>query len=102
MLAGDKKSPRNEFLYYTSRGDLEGIRKDKWKLLVKKKRKPRNAGKNWKAPAPEILLFDIIADMGEKTNLANEHPQKVQELTGRMENLDAEITKNSREPWYKQ
>jgi arylsulfatase A-like enzyme len=102
LLVGDKKSPRNEFLYYTSRGDLEGIRKDKWKLLVKKKRKPRNAGKNWKAPAPEILLFDIIADMGEKTNLANKHPQKVQELTGRMENLDAEITKNAREPWYKQ
>ena len=102
LLTGNKKSPRNEFLYYTSRGDLEGIRKDKWKLLVKKKRKPRNAGKNWKAPAPEILLFDIIADMGEKTNLTNEHPQKVQELTERMKNLDAEITKNSREPWYKQ
>ncbi|MGB0579483.1 MAG: sulfatase family protein, partial [Limisphaerales bacterium] len=28
------KSPRNEFLYYTSRGDIEGIRQGRWKLLV--------------------------------------------------------------------
>ena len=71
------------------------------KILVKKKRKPRNAGKNWKAPAPEILLFDMENDLGEKNNLADDNPQKVKELTARMNVLDAEITKNAREPWYK-
>jgi hypothetical protein len=68
---------------------------------VKKKNKPRNAGKNWKAPAPEILLFDLIADMGEQKNLAKENPKKVNELTARMDELDAEIGKNARTPWHK-
>ena len=31
-----KQSPRKEFLYYTSRGAIEGIRRDNWKLIVKK------------------------------------------------------------------
>lgn len=101
LLAKDAKSPRNEFLYYTSRGDIQGLRQGKWKLLVKKKKKPRNAGKNWKAPAPEILLFDLIADMGEKNNLAKENLKKVKDLTARMDELDAEITKNARTPWHK-
>ena len=101
LLMQDAKSPRNEFLYYTSRGEIEGLRKGKWKLLVKKKRKPRNAGKNWKAPAPEILLFDLIADMGEKKNLAKENPKKVKEINARMDELDSEITKNARMPWHK-
>ena len=30
---------RKEFLYYTSRGDIEGIRQGRWKLLVKKKKR---------------------------------------------------------------
>ena len=101
LLEGGNDSPRKEFIYYTSRGDLEGLRQGKWKILVKKKRKPRNAGKNWKAPAPEVLLFDIKNDLGEKNNLADKNPKKVKELTARMNVLDAEITKNAREPWYK-
>ena len=101
LLEGGNDSPRKEFIYYTSRGDLEGLRQGKWKILVKKKRKPRSAGKNWKAPAPEVLLFDMKNDLGEKNNLADKNPQKVKELTARMNVLDAEITKNAREPWYK-
>ena len=38
-----KKSPRKEFLHYTSRGAIEGIRSGNWKLLVKKPRAPRRA-----------------------------------------------------------
>ena len=95
------KSPRREFLYYTSRGDIQGLRQDKWKLLVKRKNKPRNAGKNWKAPAPEVMLFDLIKDMGEKNNLAKENQDLVKKLTARMIELDAEITRNARPPWHK-
>ncbi|MCP4848577.1 MAG: sulfatase [Verrucomicrobiaceae bacterium] len=101
LLTGEAKSPRKEFLYYTSRGDIQGLRQNQWKLLVKRKRKPRNAGKNWKASAPEILLFDLIADMGEKNNLAKENPTLVKKLTNRMDELDGEITKNARTPWHK-
>lgn len=101
LLTGKAKSPRREFLYYTSRGEIQGLRQGKWKLLVKRKSKPRNARKNWKAPAPEVLLFNLIADMGEKNNLAKENPALVKQLTNRMDELDAEITRNARAPWHK-
>ena len=88
-----KKSPRKEFLHYTSRGDLEGIRSGNWKLLVKKPRR-KNAGK------PQLHLFDLAKDIGEKNNLAQAKPKVVKELQARMEELDAEITKNARSPWF--
>ncbi len=95
LLTGKAKSPRKEFLYYTSRGDIQGLRQGKWKLLVKKKQKRR------KAPAPEVLLFDLLADMGEKDNLAGANPEIVKQLTARMAELDAEIAGNARIPWHK-
>jgi len=93
-------SPRTEFIHYTSQGNLEGLRQDNWKLLVKKPRQPRNR-KN--APAntkpPQIMLFDLSKDMGEQTNLAEIHPEIVTKLRTRMQELDAEITTNARAPW---
>ena len=66
LLTTAAKSPREEFLYYTSQGEIQGLRQGQWKLLVKKKRKPRNAKKDWKAPAAEILLFDLLSDVGNR------------------------------------
>ena len=39
------ESPREEFVHYTSRGELEGLRQGNWKLLVKKPRPNRNKNK---------------------------------------------------------
>ena len=89
-----KKSPRKEFLHYTSRGDIEGIRSGNWKLLVKKPRR-NNAGK------AQLHLFDLAEDMGEKNNLAESKTSVVEELQARMKELDAEIAKNARSPWFK-
>lgn len=91
----EKNSPRTEFLHYTSRGDLEGIRSEKWKLLIKKpRRNPNNK-------PPEVFLFDLSKDLGEQNNLAEAKPAVVLDLRARMETLDAEITKNARSPWLK-
>ena len=88
-------SPRTEFLHYTSHGDLEGIRSEKWKLLIKKpRRNPNNR-------PPQIFLFDLSKDLGEQNNLAEAKPAIVKDLRARMETLDAEITKNARSPWFK-
>ncbi len=96
------KSPRTEFVHYTSRGDLEGIRQGKWKLLVKTPQRQRGQqAANPKQPEPEILLFDLLADVGEQTNLAKAHPEVVDSLKKRMVELDAEIEANARGPWVK-
>ena len=99
LLLGTGSTPRDEFVYYTSRGQLEGLRQGKWKLLVKRphqspgKPAPRNP------KPPEILLFDLLADVGEANNLAGAHPEVVAKLEARMIELDAEITENARAPW---
>jgi arylsulfatase A-like enzyme len=95
-----KKSPREEFVYYTSQGNLEGLRQGSWKLLVKQPRGRRNANRT-PAKSPEILLFDLSKDIGEQNDLAQAKPEMVKRLRGRMEALDAEITENARAPWLK-
>ena len=93
------QSPRSEFLHYTSRGDLEGLRQGDWKLLVKKPRQNRNKQPNTKQV--EALLFNLEDDIGEKNNLADKHPDIVEKLRERMTQLDEEITSNARTPWFK-
>ncbi|MEM7143653.1 MAG: sulfatase [Verrucomicrobiota bacterium] len=108
LVTGDaEKSPREEFVYYTSRGDLEGFRQGDWKLLVKKAPAPRGAarkkaGGGGAAPKEEVMLFDLSADMGETENLAEGNPEVVERLRARMVELDAEIEANAREPWEKE
>jgi len=97
LLMSEEKSPRNEFVYYTSRGDVQGLRQGKYKLLVKH---PRNKRRNPKAKV-EVMLFDLLADVGEKNNLADSMPELVAKLTARMKELDAQIEKEARKAWFK-
>tara|TARA_B110000008_G_scaffold279793_1_gene328686 strand:+ start:9587 stop:11008 length:1422 start_codon:yes stop_codon:yes gene_type:complete len=94
LLTGKGKSKRNEFIHYTSRGEVEGIRQGRWKLLIKKKR-GKGQGRR------EILLFDLSEDLGETNNLATKNPEMVGKLEQRMLLLDSEIQKNARSPWFK-
>ncbi|MCP4941385.1 MAG: sulfatase [Planctomycetaceae bacterium] len=97
-----EQSPRNEFVHYTSQGNLEGLRQGNWKLLVKKPRQRRNQKNAAAAKAkPQVMLFDLGKDIGEQNNLASEHPEIVDRLQQRMKQLDDEITMNARRPWFK-
>ncbi|MEN8848968.1 MAG: sulfatase [Akkermansiaceae bacterium] len=97
LLHGGSDSPRNEFVYYSSQGALQGLRQGDYKLLIKK---PRNQKKNPKAKT-QTFLFNLKDDLGEQKNLALEMPDLVAKLKARMESLDAEVTKNARSPWIK-
>jgi len=90
VLRQGGKSPRDEFIYYTSRGKLEGIRQGPWKLLVKgAKGQKRN------------YLFHLDKDLSEKNNVAQAHPEVVSQLRKRMIELDAEIEDGKRPVWKK-
>jgi len=86
ILTKDAKSPRHEFIHYSSQGELEGLRQDDWKLLLRRTKD--------KKAQPE--LYDLSKDISESNNLAASHPEKVATLRKRMTELDAEITNNAR------
>ena len=86
-----EKSPREEFLYFSAGGELEGIRQGGWKLLVKGNKKQQE----------RVLFFDLEKDLGEQNNVASEFPEAVNRLQARMNEIDAEITDNARAPWRK-
>ncbi len=92
-------SPRDEFVYYSSYGVLEGIRSGDWKYLEQVPRK----GKNPKLPAAEaeVFLFHLGDDIGEQNNLLDEEPELAAKLKARMIEIDREITANARPVWRK-
>ncbi len=95
-ITGEATTKRNEFIYYTAQGEPDGIRIGEWKFLL--------TGKGGKANDPKALgpfLFHITEDISESENLASKHPDKVEELKARLEEADAEITKNARPVWKK-
>lgn len=72
-LTRGKKSPHSEILLNAT--PAEGsLRSGDWKLVLHEKTDSRNE---------QIELFNLKTDPGEKANLADEHPKKVQQLRRR-------------------
>ncbi len=81
LLRGEPgaSSPTEAFLYYSSNGDLAGIRHGPWKLLLE-------SGE----------LYHVDRDPGEQYNVANNHADRIAELRALAEQMDAEITEHAR------
>ena len=62
---------------------------------------PKDQRRPTKQTCPSNFPFDLKADVGEQNNLAGDKPGMVKKLRARMEALDAEITQNARQPWFK-
>ncbi len=93
-------SPRTELVYYSSQGELDGIRIGDWKYLEKSPAKKANNAKQ-AARAPQKFLFNLGSDIGEQENRIDEEPEMVAKFKQRMQEIDAEITKNARPVWRK-
>ena len=94
------ESPRNELVYYSAQGMLEGIRVGDWKYLEKHRRTGKR-DQTKPAPQPETFLFNLAWDIGEQQDLYDERPEIVARLKARMEEVDQEITANARPVWRK-
>jgi len=84
LMAGQPgaKSPHEAFFYYRGT-NLEAVRSGKWKLRRVKK---------------STELYDLEADISEKNNLADAHPEMVERLTDVMEEFDRRLKANARPP----
>lgn len=74
-----KESDESVFLHYTSRGELAGIRRGRWKVML-----------------VEGTLHDLDVDPSEAWDLAADHPELVESLRALAGSLDAEIERNAR------
>lgn len=74
LLRGEAPDPE-PFLYYTSKGELDGIRVNEWKLLLR----------------DEPKLFHLLEDIGEEWDVAKHHTERVATMTALAHELDAAI-----------
>jgi arylsulfatase A-like enzyme len=89
VLTGKAKSPHEAFFYYRD-NDLRAVRSGKWKLHLALPPGKGETGTTGSA------LFDLEADIGEKTNVLTDHPEVVERLRGYVKVFQEELTQNSR------
>ncbi len=88
LLTTEEKSPRTEFLYYSSRGKLEGMRQGDWKLLT-----PWDSNTH----KERLELYNLAKDIGEEDNRAKAEPERFKKLFMRMHELHLDVVKGSRQ-----
>jgi arylsulfatase A-like enzyme len=103
-IANGKPSPHEEILLNTTPAN-GAIRAGNWKLVVNgsrsevdgqstaQKAAPKAKGKKAKGGGggPDTIeLFDLAGDPSERTNLAEKHPEKVQDLRARLAKYEQE------------
>ena len=95
LLFGKTKESQREAHYYFSGLKLGAVRQGPWKLALGPQ--PETMGK---AAAPDASgnaprLYNLDAELGETTNLAEKHPEIVAKLTALAEKKSAEIGGNN-------
>ncbi|MHC4437436.1 MAG: sulfatase family protein [Planctomycetota bacterium] len=78
LLFGDSETGARDHFYYFCRQALHGVRKGRWKLLLANRTNYYNYVKD--TGSNETELYDLKSDIGEKRNLAEKHPEVVEEL----------------------
>lgn len=90
----EAKSPHQAFYYYRM-DQLQAVRSGKWKLHLPYKIKKRNQEKP--ASYAPLKLYDLEADIGEKTNVAADHPDVVKRLLDLAEKARDDLGDTARE-----
>ena len=95
----EKATPDKTFFYYL-RVHLQAVRHDRWKLHLPREKEPIGAApfarNNHIAPGDRIgfekpFLVDLVNDIGETTNVADQHPDVVERLLGLAENMRKDL-----------
>ena len=94
-------TPHEAFFYHTARGQLAAVRSGRWKFHLnppRRRRRPRKGQPKPKPQPPKPQLYDLSADIGEKTDVADKHPDVVKRLTELLRRFDAELKAHTRPP----
>lgn len=90
LLFGQSTQSPREAHYYFAGYNLQAVRQGPWKLAIAPQ--PETMGKGVAGDAGKTpRLYDLDTDIGERTNLAGEHPDIVARLQALAAKMDAEI-----------
>lgn len=90
-LTAGKPSPHEEILLNTApTGGAIRVGDWKLKLTTEAMAKAPKKGKKAQPTAEPVELYNVRDDLGEKTNLAEKHPEKVRDLRARYDRFAAE------------
>ena len=103
LMAGKPgaRTPHEAFFYHTSQGQLAAVRSGTWKLHLsppQPRRKPEKGQTKPKPQPPGPQLYDLSTDIGEKTDVADKHPDVVERLTELLRRFDEELKAHTRPP----
>lgn len=95
MMTENAEGPRESFVLMHNEG---AVRSGKWKYYPwKEKKQGRDAPQGRKPSDEPVQLYDIVADIGETTNLAAQNPEVCEQLQKMFEEHVADI-KATRRP----
>jgi arylsulfatase A len=89
ILLGQSKESAREAHYYFASYDLQAVRQGRWKLALSPQ--SDGLGKNAAKTAPGLRLYDLDAEIGERTDVAAQHPEVVAKLKALADKMAAEI-----------
>lgn len=88
---------QHEYFYYYAYSHLQAVRDKEWKLVLPRPEKPTYMG--WWArkieAVDEVCLYNLKNDKEEHVNLAEKHPEKVEELMALIEKGRQELGDNN-------
>jgi arylsulfatase A-like enzyme len=91
LLFGKIKDSPRDVHYYFSQLKLQAIRQGPWKLSIAPQNETMGRPALDDASTASPRLYNLDAEIGEKTNVADAHPEIVAKLTALAEKMDAEI-----------
>lgn len=98
LLSGASTNSPHEALYYWGGLGIDGVRSGPWKLFVN----PQKTGLKDNndevifASRRQPLLFHLDDDVGETTNVAEQHPEVVARLLGLINEMDKDLGASGR------
>ena len=92
VLTQGAKSPHDALLMAGRSADHVAVRMGDWKLLLNASDDDAEDGGKTVKPTGKLELYNLADDLSEKKNLANSHPEKVQELRARKDQFLKEAT----------
>ncbi|GDY19220.1 hypothetical protein LBMAG56_05650 [Verrucomicrobiota bacterium] len=91
LLFGKTKESQREAHYYFAGYNLQAVRQGPWKLALAPQPETMGKGTSTDASGKAPRLYNLDTEIGEKTNVAAQHPAIVAKLQALAEKMAAEI-----------